>query len=61
MAEQVPTGGATFAASTHGGRCWKVASGLLGRHQLLGLGLQEALVEQTVVPFGAWQGEAGGA
>lgn len=43
------------------GRRWKVASGLRGHRRLLGLGLQEALVEQAVVLFAAWQGEAGGA
>lgn len=48
-------------ASTHRGRRWKVASGLRGHLRLLGLGLQEALVEEAVVLFAAWQGEAGGA
>ena len=37
-----------------------MASGLLGR-RLLGLGLQEALVEQAAVLSAARRGEAGGA
>lgn len=38
-----------------------MASGLLGRGRLLGLGLQEALVEQAVVSSDAGQDETGGA
>lgn len=60
-AEQVPKGDTAFRAGTHWGRCWQVASGLLGRRQPFRLGLQEALIEQAVVLFDAWQGEAGGA
>lgn len=38
-----------------------MASGLLGCHQPFRLGLQEALVEEAVVLFDPWEGEAGGA
>ena len=46
--------------STHGGRGSKVAPGLRGRW-LLGLGLQEALVQQAAVLSAARWGEARGA
>ena len=46
--------------STHGGRGCKVAPGLRGCW-LLGLGLQEALVQQAAVLSAARRGEARGA